>query len=199
MFERICQRGNPQRIRFARWLGALWMAVAVCAYAQTPKYVVQIDAPSPLEKLLENNLDIVRWSKRAEVTPGQMAQLYKTAPDQIKELLATEGYFTPQVNASRQRDPATEVMRFKILPGEPARVGTLDVRIVGAVTNDAHAAARIAEARAAIGLKPGDIFTQRSWSAGKDAVVQSLAHAVYAAAHITSSKVVVDPEAHTAQ
>jgi translocation and assembly module TamA len=203
MSVRSCQRGQPGRTPRARsgwsWLGALWFFAALCANADTPKFTVQIDAPSNLQKLLEDNLDIVRWSKRSDVTPGQIAQLYKTAPDQIKELLATAGYFTPQVSASRQRDKRPEVIRFAVVPGEPARIATIDVRITGAVVDDSHGNARIAEARAAIGMKPGDTFTQKRWSAGKEAVVQSLARLVYGAAHITSSKVIVDPDAHSAR
>src|SRR5690349_950146 len=151
---------RDRRARFVYWWVALWSCAALTAHAQAPRYSVQIDAPSALEKLLANNLDIVRWSKRPDVTPGQIAQLYKSAPDQIKELLATAGYFTPLVSASRHRDKTPELIRFAIAPGEPARVGTLDVRIIGDVAKDSHAAVRIAAARAAIGLRPGDIFTQ---------------------------------------
>ena len=79
-------------------LAALLLCWTQPATAAKPApYVVEIGAPRDLEKLLQDNLDIVRWSKREDVTPGQIEQLYKTAPEQIGELLATEGFFSPQV------------------------------------------------------------------------------------------------------
>jgi translocation and assembly module TamA len=176
----------------------LYLALVNCAHAQTQKYAVEIAAPANLQKLLQENLDIVRWSKREDVTPGQLAQLYKSAPDQIRELLATEGYFSPQVSASRDRERKPETVRFRVEPGEPARISTIDLKITGPVAYDPRASARIGEARAAFGMHPGDIFRQKQWSAGKDAVVQSLARTVYGAAHVSSSKVLVHPETSSA-
>src|SRR5689334_15191080 len=166
----------------------LYLAVIDCADAQTQKYAVEIAAPADLQKLLQENLDIVRWSKREDTTPGQLAQLYKSAPDQIREILATEGYFSPHVSASRDRERSPETVRFVIEPGEPARISTIDLKISGPVADDPRESARIAEARAAFGMHPGDIFRQKQWSAAKDAVVQSLSHRVYGAAHVSSSK-----------
>ena len=189
-----------------RWLGSsacgvllLWCATALPAHAQALKYSVEIVAPSALKKLLEANLDIVRWSKRDDVTPGQLAQLYKSAPEQIAELLATEGYFSPRVEPTRDRQKKPEVVRFVVEPGEPTHIATIDLRITGAVLKDARASERIAEARKALGISIGDVFRQKQWNAGKDAVVHSLARQIYGAARVASSKVLVDPETHSAQ
>ena len=188
-----------------RWLGSsacvallLWCAPALPADAQALKYSVEIVAPSTLEKLLEANLDIVRWSKRDDVTPGQLAQLYKSAPEQIAELLATEGYFSPRIEPTRDRQKKPEVVRFVVEPGEPTHIATIDLRITGPVLKDARASERVAEARKALGISIGDVFRQKQWNAGKDAVVHSLARQMYGAARVSSSKVLVNPQAHTA-
>jgi len=167
--------------------------------AAQPKFTVEIVAPRDLEKLLQTNLDIVRWSKRDEVTPGQIEQLYKTAPEQIAELLATEGYFSPHIEAVLDRQKSPPAARFVVEPGEPARISTIDLRIIGEVTKDAAASDRLAQARAAFALKPGDVFRQKQWNDGKEAVVRSLARKVYAAARVSSSRVQIFPETHAAQ
>ncbi len=178
---------------------AVWCAWAPVHAAPATKYAVEIVAPGALEKVLQDNLDIVRWSKREDVTPGQVEQLYKTAPDQIAELLATEGYFSAHVEASFERQKQPELVRFVVDPGEPARIASIDLRIVGPVTADTQASKRIAEARAAFTFKVGDTFRQKVWAQGKDAVVHSLARRMYAAARVSSSRVQIDPETHSAQ
>jgi len=176
----------------------VWCACASVHAAPAGKFGVEIVAPSALEKVLRDDLDIVRWSKREDVTPGQVEQLYKTAPDQIAEILATEGYFSAHVEASFERQKQPQVIRFVIDPGEPARIAGIDLRIIGPVTADAQASKRIAEAHAAFTLKVGDIFRQKLWAQGKDAVVHSLARRVYAAARVSSSRVQIHPETHSA-
>lgn len=176
----------------------LWWAQPAAA-AQAAPYVVEIGGPRDLEKLLQDNLDIVRWSKREDVTPGQIEQLYKTAPEQIGELLATEGYFSPQITPSIDRTRTPAVIRFAIDPGTPSRIETIDLRITGPVTHDPQGAQRIAQAKAAFPLKVGDRFRQKLWDQGKQAVVQSLAAHVYAAAEVSSSRVRIDPQAHSAR
>jgi translocation and assembly module TamA len=133
------------------------------------------------------------------VTPGQIEQLYKTAPEQIGELLATEGYFSPQITPSIDRTRTPAVIRFAIDPGTPSRIETIDLRITGPVTHDPQGAQRIAQAKAAFPLKVGDTFRQKLWDQGKQAMVQSLAAHVYAAAEVASSRVRIDPQAHSAR
>jgi translocation and assembly module TamA len=192
-----CRRRLVAQLELCACLSlVLWCATGLAAQ---PKFTVEIVAPHDLEKLLQTNLDIVRWSKREEVTPGQIEQLYKTAPEQITELLATEGYFSPHIEAALDRQKSPAAARFVVEPGEPARISTVDLRIVGDVTKDAAAAERLAQARAAFPLKPGDVFSQKRWNDGKDAVARSLARKVYAAARVSSSRVQIFPETHTAQ
>ena len=78
-------------------LALLLLEWAAPAHAQDRVLKVEVVAPKPLVEVLNANLDIVRWSKRGNLTAGQLEQLYETAPDQVRELVATEGYFAPVV------------------------------------------------------------------------------------------------------
>jgi translocation and assembly module TamA len=174
------------------------LLAAANALAQGVQYRVEIEAPAPLAKLLEANLDIVRWSKRADVTAEQLEQLMRTAPDQIKAILATEGYFAPQVRTASEQPKEIRVARFVIEPGEPTHVATVALSIVGDVTSDPEGPARIERAKRAFRIKPGDVFRQAEWNTAKERVVRSLARRVYATARVDSSKAQIDPATHTA-
>ena len=190
--SRLCA---AQRYLYALLLFAL---VAVPAAAQPAHFRVELSAPEPLTKLLQSNLDIERWSKRDDVTEGQFEQLVRAAPDQIRQILATEGYFSPQVTASVQAAGEVQTVRLTVEPGAPTRVSSIDLRFDGPVTHEPEGPARTEEARRAFGIKPGDVFRQAEWNEAKERVVRALGRRLYAAARVASSRVQVDPAAHTA-
>lgn len=179
------------------WLAAWWLALILAApsFAATPPhtYRVEITAPDALAKLLKSSLDIERWSKRDDVTPERLQQLYRGVAQDAKNILATEGYFSPQVETALETGADADVVRIVVTPGEPARVASVTITIVGPVEQAPDAKARIERAQRAFRLKEGDIFRQADWSAAKERVVQSLSRRVYATAHIESSRAQIDP------
>jgi translocation and assembly module TamA len=186
----------------ARSLGLLLLLLldaAAASAVDTVKFRVQITAPSDLTPLLESNLDIVRWSTRADVSQDQLRQLLKTAPQQARDLLATEGYFSPSVESALERDKQMWVARLTVWPGEPTRVLRVDLQITGAIEQDPQRKQRVQRARDAFGIRPGSAFRQADWERAKQDAVHSLHHKRYAAARITASRADVDPGAHTAR
>ena len=166
------------------------------AYGEAPKYKVEIVAPPALAKVLQANLDIVRWSMRPDVTPDQLAQLYLTAPEQIETLLATEGYFSPKVQSSLEEPAGKWIARFQISPGEPTKVTSVEITFSGAVMQDPDREKRLAQARKSFTIAPDEVFRQAAWDQGKADLVRSLASLRYAAAHVTDSRAEIDPPAH---
>lgn len=163
------------------WTALLRAAVAAtllfCGMTQAaeapPKCKVEIVAPPALAKLLQANLDIVRWSARPDVTPDQLAQLYLTAPQQIETLLATAGYFSPKVQSTLEEPAGKWIARFEITPGEPTKVSSVQIDFSGAVMRDPDREKRLAQARKAFAIKPGEIFRQAAWEAAKAGAVKS--------------------------
>jgi translocation and assembly module TamA len=165
------------------------------ALAQQPVLSVQIHAPQPLAQLLTENLDIVRWSERTDLTADQLQQLIDAVPEQAREVLATEGYFAPQVRT----EVAGGVLRLDVEPGARVRVTNVDVQFAGPVLDDPLRELRLKNARAAWTLGPGQPFRQADWEHAKQAVVDSLAKLRYAAARVSSSRAEIDPERHEAR
>jgi translocation and assembly module TamA len=164
------------------------------------RYRVAIEVgDAGLAKLLESNLDLVRWSTRPEVSEGQLRQLVGTAPDQVRELLATEGYFSPQIEATLASGEAgLPLARVRVSPGQPTRVASVEFSVRGAIESDAAFAQRQQAAREAFTLKPGDVFRQQAWADSKLRAVQSLRTKRYAAADVALSRADIDPAAHEA-
>jgi translocation and assembly module TamA len=176
----------------------LLLAWAAPGHAQTRTLRVEVAAPKPLADVLAANLDIVRWSQRGDLTAGQLEQLYETAPDQVRELAATEGYFTPTVKPSLEQRNGVWVARFEVEPGEPTRVSSVEVSVSGPIAQDPDAAKRIEQARRAFRIQPGEVFRQADWTLSKQRVLRRIARLRYATARIADSRADVDPQARTA-
>ena len=184
---------------FTRWRALLAFSgaliIAAPAAAETVSYKVDIQAPEQLAVVLRDNLDIVSWAGRADVNEEQIRQLVKTAPEQVRALLSTEGYFSPKVKIGLDRSKSPWVVNLQVEPGDAVKIVSIEFRVGGAISEDPDREQRIRSAREAFALHEGDIFRQRNWDAGKEAALHSLHHKRYAAARVTSSQARIDPVA----
>lgn len=189
----------PQAAAMRVLVCGLLLAVASAANAQGTQFRVEIAAPEALVALLRSNLDIARWSERDDVTEDQLRQLASTAPQQVRNLLATEGYFSPLVSAELAGDADARVVRVEVEPGEPVRIASVELKVRGEIESDPERDARVARARAAFGLKEGARFRQDDWAAAKQNAVRSLQRKRYAAARTVESRADIDPAAREAR
>lgn len=172
-------------------------AVPVATHAQS--FRVEIAAPERLAAVLRANLDVVRWSEREAVTDEQLRQLVTTAPQQVRNLLATEGYFSPQIEAELAGEPGQRVARLAVEPGEPTRVAAIELIVRGAIESDSALEERMRRARSAFAVAEGMVFRQSEWNDGKQAAVRSLQRQLYAAARVTDSRADIDPATREAR
>ena len=197
----LTPRGRLRRAVATACMSGL-LACVTCvsphAYAAEPLYKVEIEAPSGLATVLRDNLDIVRWSTRADAESLPLNQLYRTAPDQIRSVLETQGYFSPTVEASLDDKANPPVVRFKVDPGEPVKIGGLDLRFAGALEQDAEREERIKRARATWTLVQGTIFRQEEWERAKREIASSIASFRYATARVSQSRAQIDADARSA-
>ncbi|MGN2392609.1 autotransporter assembly complex protein TamA [Pelomicrobium sp. G1] len=165
------------------------------AQAPQPEFSVEIEAPPEIKALLERHLRIQQLAAQPDMGRGRFLALYRGADAQIRELLATEGYFSPRVEAALDQAPDRWRARFRVDPGEPSLIRSVDVRFTGPVTEDRwDNLKRLAELRERWPLKPGLRFQQRLWDRGKQALLTGLANERYAAAEIVQSEARVHPE-----
>jgi translocation and assembly module TamA len=151
---------------------------------------IEIDAPGDLKDLLEKHLDLVRLGRvaRDDVDDTEWARLIDASPAQVRELLQTEGYFSPKVAVSRtpgRGNNEPDQVKLQVEPGARARVtrvtleaeGELDT---GATAGEAHAAQTLAQLRKTWELPTGAGFRNPAWSAAKSAALGRLRAAGYA-------------------
>jgi translocation and assembly module TamA len=172
---------------------ALLAAPAVSAQA---KYTVDIEAPRAIKKLLKTNLDLARFSKRDDIDDEQFQFLVTAAPQQAREMVATQGYFTPVVQTDVRSTGARKSVVLTVEPGPRTVISSVDLTFTGPVETEARAREDVA--RQSWALRPGDPFTQSAWSDAKDAALRSLKSERYLGAKITHSEARIDPRTHRA-
>ncbi|WP_229263466.1 autotransporter assembly complex protein TamA [Duganella dendranthematis] len=170
--------------------------------AEGLKYEVRIDAPGDVRDLLEHNLDLVRFRGNDRIDREQLQRLVRVAPEQIRTLVATNGYYSPVVSATMDREAAgTPVVQVKVVPGEPVRVGEVDLSLQGFVPNPEQPADKqfdVNTLKATWPLNKGMIFRQDEWESAKRAILRSVVQTRYPRAQLVESQATVDPESHQA-
>ena len=167
------------------------------AQAAEPEYGVQIDAPKDLRTLLENNLRVVRVVRKG-TTERRFRRLTDRAEIEIRELLATEGYFSPTVKLDMEKGERRWIARYTVQPGMPSLVKTVEIRFRGQIIEDRwDNAKRRTELRTAWPLQVGKRFRQADWNAGKDGLVRALLDERYPLARVAESEARVDPDARS--
>ncbi len=165
------------------------------------KYEVNIDAPKELEELLEKNLDLMRFRGNVRMDRDQLFRLVRTTPEQIRTLVATGGYYTPEVSVKLDRDATPLAVQIKVVPGEPVRVGEVEIVLQGFSPNPDQRASNQFNAdalKASWPLKRGAVFRQDDWEASKRALLRQVVQTRYPRAQLLESQATVDPETHQA-
>jgi translocation and assembly module TamA len=176
-----------------------FFSFAVSAQTTVDRYTVEINGAGALAPLLNDHLDIKHHEGEASITQEEFDRLAVAAPQQIRELLSTEGYFTPRVESQTVHDNGRRVARFNVDPGPRTVISAVQLRFTGEIANGPHAdPARIDELRSQWLLTPDRAFRQVAWDAAKAALLKPLLNHDYPAARIASSQARVDPAKHTA-
>lgn len=194
------------------------------ALAQTSRFAVEFPGASALKPLLEKHLPIVRAAADAAIADEEWQVLVQNTPQQIRDLLSTEGYFSPAIRvedraeeraeelaekrpekrAEDQAEKATgkqhHLVRFYVNPGEPVRVTEIQLEFTGEIqTRQEGNAQRLRELRQQWSLHSGDRFTQSAWDKAKTEVLRKLHEEDFPSARIIASSATIDPETHRAQ
>jgi translocation and assembly module TamA len=177
------------------WLSALLLAGAAHAGADdgqsgSQPMDIEVEAPDAVRTLLRQHLDAPHWDL-AEVLTDDARRAFVQAriERQARELLETEGYYTPHIDIALHALPPRLVLAVR--PGARARVAAVELKVSGAV-NDAHPE-RVATLHATWALPVGAPFRHADWEAAKRAALLPLLTGAYPAARIVASEARVEP------
>ena len=173
----------------------IWLLVPGIAIADEIRFQVDLEAPDQLRELLEQHLDVVRRSSEKNINAEEVRRLYARAPEQMRQLLATEGYFSPTIVPSLDDRSSAWKLGFTIEPGKRAIVRSVDLNFLGGVTIESpHNLERIKRLEADWKLQPGAPFRSADWEAAKRNTLQDLVVYLYPTAKLVDSRATVDPE-----
>ena len=177
-------------------LGVVWLAFA--AGEARAAYKVDIQAsPRAVRKLLEEHLDLARFAKRDDVSDDQFGFLVTATPQQVRDLTATAGYFSPVVRTDVRTVDGKKRVTVSVDPGPQTTISSVTLSFNGPVLTEDPAQENAT--RFAFSLHEGDPFSQGGWDDAKSASLRALQARRYVAAKITQSQARIDPRTHQAK
>ena len=168
--------------------------------ASTPAhavYKVELDAPKSLRELLSAHLDLMRYRGRDDINADQLRFMVETAAEQVKELAATEGYFSPTADIRLDDQAQPPVVSVTVMEGPRTAVTRADVDIIGPAREQSPQ--QVAQVVDNWSMKAGAPFRQEDWAAAKEAGLRTLQERRYAAASIASSNAAIYADRNEAE
>ena len=158
-------------------------------------FTLKIDAPDEIRSLLERHLELLRYQALSDLSDNELLRLMNTAQQDTQGLLATEGYFSPQIQIEREPSAshAVRAVRLSVKPGEPTRVSDVRIVFTGPITTDPAAVAQQRRIEALWTLKKGLRFTQTAWTLAKQQALLQLRRQYYPTGQITTTLADIDP------
>ena len=184
-------------MRIAVAILAFLLVKAACA--QGVVYRVEIEAPHELAGTLRKGLSIMRWQNDPKTTPEELRRLADDAVRETREVAATEGYFSPQIDVRTYDSESPVRVVITLEPGERTLVSEVDIRFSGPAAQDPEAQRHFKRVRDGWRLRRGEPFRQAEWDAAKREAARELASWRYAAARVADSRAVIDPQARRAR
>jgi translocation and assembly module TamA len=158
-----------------------------------PQYLLEVDAPSPLDRQIRESTLLGRWRQRADYDSSQLPLFVARAPEEVEGLLAAEGYFSPQIRVLEIKGGA----RVEVIPGPRTLVDVVKLNFSGEVAGPEFDELRARLAREWL-LSEGQAFRSPDWERAKREVLSALRDAGFLRARIDDSEALVDVDRRTA-
>ncbi|QHE87687.1 autotransporter assembly complex protein TamA [Hydrogenophaga sp. BPS33] len=186
------------------------------AAAATPRFEIDMQAPEAIGNFLLRHMEVQRYRELRNLDANELGRLLVLAPANVRELLATLGHFSPQVEvippaglgeAATDADDAERAPRtpflgtvvVKIAPGPVTQIELVNISFVGDIATAPEAAEQRADIQREAGLIAGLPFSQADWNSTKTAALRALTAKRYPLGRVQNSLADIDAEAHQAR
>ncbi len=164
---------------------ALGLGAAAPAWARVP-----VEAPEALGRLIDQYLPFLDEQKPAALDAEARLRLLRRARREVADLLATEGYFEPRLEAVEDE----RGWRLVLTPGPRVQIGQVELVFEGELAGAGdERLRRRQDLEHAWKLPQGQPFRQADWDLAKQALLDDVASRDYAAARIAESHAAIDP------
>ncbi len=158
---------------------------------ETAPVEITIAAPSSVKKLVEK---YITPPEKPFADETSQAVYTRNIKREMTGLLATEGYFTPEVEFEK-KGASGKAYELRITPGPRTRVAEVSIEFQGDLATDTpEHRLRIAQLRTDWPLTPGKVFRSAQWEDAKSALLSSVADKDYATARIVDSQAKIDTD-----
>lgn len=176
---------SPNSRLFLLAVALLWPVWAWAALS----YSVRINAPSDVESLLRDHLELIERSSDPDMDPPLLEELVRGTPDEVKRLVETQGYFNAKVSV---REAAPKEYVVSVDAGEPVIIDDVTIRLTGPIRDETDFQKRFAAVLEAWPLPIGAPFHQDDWNSGKRITLRLIAADRFPKAAISKSEAFVD-------
>lgn len=160
-------------------------------------FTVEVLAPKPVQEYLLRHLDLMRYRSLSDLDDTELERLQIAAERNVRDLLGTLGYFSPQVQILRARLDSdkgpSRVVRIAVQTGPSTTVTDVRVAFSGAIVQDDDAAGQRLAIERGWTLPVGKPFTQEAWDDAKTQALRQLAARRYPLGRIATSRAEIDP------
>ena len=178
------------------------IAPTVAANSNALAFDIEIAAPANVRDYLLRHIELSRYRELNDLDVNELARLLAAAELNVLDLLATLGYFSPQVQLAVVETPqnpgAMRRVTLSVEPGESVKVNDVNIEFDGAIAHDESAMAQIRAIRATWSLPKGSVFTQSAWNTAKADALRLLTSNLYPVGQIRDSRADIDPDAKQA-
>lgn len=175
---------------------ALCACLAMLQSAAPERITVEIQGVTgELRQNVRAQLTIAQHASGEPVLEAQIRRLHDRAPDEIRRALQPFGHYRPTIDAALSQRPGGWIARYRIDPGDPIRIGRVDVDIVGPGADDP--ALRGVAGRH--GLRPGEPLRHAAYENAKAALQNRAAATGYLDAALATRRAEVDTVAYSAR
>ena len=161
--------------------------------AERDAFTLDIQAEDDaIRDYLGRHLELQRFRQLPDLQSQELARLLQVADANARELLATLGYFSPEITLQLQdkptpaKDEPAQTVRLAVQPGPRTQVESVDIAIAHADTPDLKR--RQAQLQRNWGLPEGEPFTQQAWDEAKAQGLRSLQARRYPQARLAESR-----------
>ena len=162
-------------------------------------FALEVSAPDDtIREHLERHMELQRFRKLPDLQAGELSRLLGSADANARDLLATLGYFSPEITIALRENPAPakdeppRTVQVSVTPGPRTHIASAQIELAGAEAPEL--ARRQAQIQRGWGLPSGAPFTQRDWDDSKSQALRQLQTRRYPTARIESSRADVDAD-----
>ena len=165
-------------------------------------FTIDVYAPDAVRDLLQKHLELNRYRAVTDLSDSEMTRLLVLAERDARNLVATQGYFSPTVRISKNGEMGQQpTIVVNVELGPVTHIDKIDINFRGDLetTLNKGAIEQRQQLRKNWNLKKGEVFKQNEWSAAKQAALKELLAQRYPAAKITDSEAMIDAPAQSAK